>query len=81
MAALVWVRAPDIFMALLKVMAPELVTVTVVKPVVSEEVPDPYMAATPIVPVPEFKVSVSAELPVVPVVVPLKVMFPAPADP
>ena len=40
-AALAWVKAPEIVIALLKVMAPELVTVTVVRPVASAMVPDP----------------------------------------
>ena len=40
-AALVCVNAPEIVIALLKVMAPELVTVTVVRPVASAEVPEP----------------------------------------
>ena len=40
-AALAWLKVPDMAMVLLKVMAAEWVMVTVVRPVTSEEVPDP----------------------------------------
>ena len=40
-AVLVWVKAPEIATALLKVIVPELVMVTVVNPVASAEVPEP----------------------------------------
>ena len=40
-AALVWVRAPDIAITLLKFVVPEFVIVNAVSPVASAEVPDP----------------------------------------
>ena len=80
-AALVWLNKPDMAIGLLKYMASDLVMVSVVRPVASAEVPEPYMAARLTKPVPELIINVSAEPPVVPVVVPVMVIGPTPTEP
>ena len=74
-------RAPVRAMGPLKLVVPELATVTSVSPVASDTPPAPKRPETFTVPVPAFNVRLSGLPPVVPLVLPVMVISPDPADP